>query len=159
MDADRLFIPKGNHNNTNHTHLPIHICKLVHHHNHIHKQNRPDPQIITLNNHINKQIHKHKTNTWKQHLDKIDHKHNPHTLLGTIAQLSNKKQPTQQNRNIRFKTETAITDIDQAKAFNKQFTNVTPYTRRRRGVDKISDYFVFLKIMLESNVRSKYKPY
>ena len=109
LDANSLFIPKENHNSTNHTHLPMHICKLIHHHNHIHKQNRLDPQIITLNNHINKQIHKHKTNTWKQHLDKIDHKHNPHSQWGTIAKLSNKKQPTQQNRNIHFGTKTAIT--------------------------------------------------
>ena len=28
--------------------------------------------IITLNNHISKQIHEHKTNSWKQHLDKIN---------------------------------------------------------------------------------------
>ena len=113
-DADRLFIPKGNHNSTNHTHLPMHICKFIHHCNHIRNQ------IITLNNHINKQIHKHKTNTWKQQ------KHNSHSLWGTIAQLSNKKQPTQQNRSISFRTKTAITDIDKAKAFNKQFTNITP---------------------------------
>ena len=42
--------------------------------------------MITLNNHINKQIHEHKTNTWKQHRDKIDHKHNPHSLWGTAKQ-------------------------------------------------------------------------
>ena len=53
------------------------------------KQNRSDPQIITLSNHINKQIHEQKTNSWKQHLDKIDHKHDPHSLWGTIAKLSN----------------------------------------------------------------------
>ena len=80
LDADRLFILKGNHNSTNHSHLPMHICKLIHHHNHIRKQNRSNLQIITLNNHINKQIHENKTNPWKQHVDKIDHKHNPHSL-------------------------------------------------------------------------------
>ena len=99
--------------------------------NHTHKQNRSYPQIITLNNHINKQIHEHKTNTWKQHLDKIDHKHNPHFLWGTIAKLSNKKQPTQQSRSIRFGTKTAITDIDKAKAFDKKFANVTPYSTNK----------------------------
>ena len=109
----------------------MHIHKLIHHHNHIYKQNRSDPQIITLNNHINKQIHEHKTNTWKQHLDKIDHKHNPHSLLGTIAKLSNKKQPIQQNKSICFRTKTAITDIDKVKPFNKQFTNVTPYSTNK----------------------------
>ena len=71
--------------------------------------------MITLNNHINKQIHEHKTNTWKQHLDKIDHKHNPNSLWSTIAKLSNKKQPTQQNRSICFRTKAAITDIDKQK--------------------------------------------
>ena len=91
LEADRLFIPKGDHNSTNHTHSLMHICKLIHHCNHICKQNRSDPHIITFNNHINKQIHEHKTNTWKQYLDKIDHKHNPHSLWGTIAKLSNKK--------------------------------------------------------------------
>ena len=96
----------------------MHTHKLIVHCNHIHKQNRSDPQIITLNNHINKQIHKHKTNAWKQHLDKIDHKHNPHSLWGTIAKLSNKKQLTKQNRSIHFKAKTTIIDID--KAFNKQ---------------------------------------
>ena len=69
-------IPKGNQNNTNHTLLPMHICKLIHCHNHICKKNKSDPQIITLNNHINKQIHEHKTNTRKEYLDKIDHNHN-----------------------------------------------------------------------------------
>ena len=48
LDANRLFIPKGSHNSINHTHLFMHIYKLFYHHNHIHKQNRPDPQIITL---------------------------------------------------------------------------------------------------------------
>ena len=65
-----------NQNSSNYTHLPMHICKLIHHCNCIHKQNRSGPQIITLNNYIKKQIHGHKTNTWKQHFDKIDHKHN-----------------------------------------------------------------------------------
>ena len=66
LNADRLFIPKGNHNSTNHIHLPMHIRKLIHHFancNLIRKQNRSDPQIITLNNHINKQIHEDKINT------------------------------------------------------------------------------------------------
>ena len=56
LDANRIFIPKRNHNSTNHTHLPMHIHKPILHRNHICKQNRSDPQIITLNNHINKQI-------------------------------------------------------------------------------------------------------
>ena len=63
--------------------------------------------------------------------NKIDHKHNPHFLWGTIAKLSNKKPPTQQNRSIRFGTKTAVTDIDKAKAFNKQFTNVTLYSTNK----------------------------
>ena len=46
MDADKLFRPKGNQNITNHTHLPMHIRK----------QNRSDPQIITLNNRINERV-------------------------------------------------------------------------------------------------------
>ena len=81
-----------------------------------------------LNNQINKQIHERKTKTWKQHLDKIDHKHNPRSLWGTITKLSKQKPPTKQSKSIRF--ETAITDIDKAKAFNKQFTNVTPYSTK-----------------------------
>ena len=109
----------------------MHIRKLIHHRNHICKQNRSDPRIITLNNYINKQIHEHKTNTWKQHFDKIDHKQNPHSMWGTIAKLSNKKPPTQQNRSIRFQTKTAITATDKAKAFNKQFTHVTPYSTNK----------------------------
>ena len=36
--------------------------------------------------------------------------------------ITNKKPPTQQNRSICFHTKIAITDIDKAKAFNKQFT-------------------------------------
>ena len=117
LDADRLFILKENHNSTNYTHLPMHIRKLIHHRNHICKQNRSDPQIITLNNHINKQIHDDKTNTWKQHLDKIDRKHNPHSLWATITKLFNKKHATEQKHS--FRTKTAITDIDKSKAFNK----------------------------------------
>ena len=74
---------------------------------------------------MSKQIHEHKTNTWKQHLDNIDYIHNTHFLWGTIAKLFNKKPPTQQNRSIIFKTISAITDIDKVKAFNKQFTNIT----------------------------------
>ena len=38
LGADGLFIPKGNYN-TYHTQLPMHICKLIQHHNRIHKQN------------------------------------------------------------------------------------------------------------------------
>ena len=68
--------------------------------------------------------YEHKTNVWKQHLDKSDHKYNLHSLWGTIAKLSNKKPPTQQNKSICFETKTAITDIDKAKAFNKLLTNV-----------------------------------
>ena len=63
LNADRLFNPEESHNNTNHIHLLMHIHRFIHHYNHIPKQNRSDPQIITLNNHINKQIHEHKTNT------------------------------------------------------------------------------------------------
>ena len=48
------------------TTIPMHIRKLMHHRNHIRKQNISDAQIITLNNYINKQIHKH-----KKHLKKI----------------------------------------------------------------------------------------
>ena len=93
----------------------MYIRKLIHHRNHFRKQNRSDPRIITLNNHINKH---------EQQLDKIDHKHNLYSLWDTMAKLSNKKPPTQQNRSICFGTN----DIDKAKALNKQFTNVTPYT-------------------------------
>ena len=82
-------------NSKNHTHLPMHIQKRIHHCNHISKQNKLEPQIITLNNHINKQIHKHKTNTWKQHLDKIGHKHNQHCVWDTMAKLSHKNLSTQ----------------------------------------------------------------
>ena len=48
-----------------------------------------------------------------------------------IAKLSNKKLPTQWNRSIHSRTKTAITDIDKAKAFNKQFTNITPYSTNK----------------------------
>ena len=131
LNADRLFIPKGNYNSSSHIHLPMYrpICKLIHHGNHICQQSRLDPQIITLNNYINKQIHEHKTNTWKQHLDKIDHKPNSHSLWATIAKLSNKKPPAHQNRSICFRTKTAITDMTEQKYLNKQFTNVTPYSK------------------------------
>ena len=37
LDADRLLIPKKNHNIINHTHLSMHIRKLIHHRNHIRK--------------------------------------------------------------------------------------------------------------------------
>ena len=128
----------------------MHIRKFIHHRNHIPKQNRSDPQIITLNNHINKQIHEHKTNTRKHHLDKFDHKHNLHYLSGTIAKLSNKKQLTQQNRNIRFGTKTVISDIDKAKAFNKQFTNITPYSTNKinRHIDHTIKNFPTKEIRL-----------
>ena len=36
--------------------------------------------------------------------------------------ITKKNPPTQQNRNICFRTKITITDIDKAKAFNKQFT-------------------------------------
>ena len=36
--------------------------------------------------------------------------------------ITNKTPPTQQNRSICFQTKIAVTDIDKAKAFNKQFT-------------------------------------
>ena len=62
LNADRLFIPKGNQKSTNHTHLVMPICKLIYHCNHICKQNISYPQIITLNNHINRQIQKYETN-------------------------------------------------------------------------------------------------
>ena len=96
----------------------MHICKLIHHHSHICKQKTSDSQSIT----VNKQMHEHKTNTWKQHLDEIGHRHHPHSLWGTIAKLSNKKIPTEQNRSIHFGTKTTITDIDKA----KHFMNITP---------------------------------
>ena len=117
----------------------MHICKLIHYRNHIRKQNRSDTQNITLNIHINKQIHEHKTNTWKQHLDKI----NPntiHTPCGALQQnYPTKKPPTQQNRSICFGTKTVITDKDKVKAFNKQFTNVTLYSTNKinRHIDHI----------------------
>ena len=91
LNTNKLFIPKGNHSSINHTHLPMYIHKLFHHCKHVWKENRSDPQIITLNNNINKQIHEHKTNTWKQHLDKIDHKHNPHSLWGTSSKAIKQK--------------------------------------------------------------------
>ena len=37
----------------------------------------------------------------------------------------------QHNRSICFRTKTAITDIDKAAAFNKQFTNVIPYSTNK----------------------------
>ena len=101
LDANRLFIPKGNHNSTNHTHpcistsLSIIITIFTNKTDQTHKS-------LLLNNHINKQRHEHKTNNWKQNLYKIDHKHNPHSLWGTIAKLSNKKTPRRQNRSICF---------------------------------------------------------
>ena len=64
------------------------------------KQIRPTNHY-TLNNHVNNQIHEHKTKN--KHLDKIALKHNPHSLWGIIAMLSNKKQPTQQNKSIQLK--------------------------------------------------------
>ena len=36
--------------------------------------------------------------------------------------ITNKIPPTQQNRSICFRTKIVITDIDNAKVFNKQFT-------------------------------------
>ena len=85
----------------------------------MYKQNKSDPQIITLNNYINKQTHEHKANTWKQLLNKIDHKNNPYSLWGTIAKLSNKKPSIKQNRSIWFRTETVIRDINKGKTFKK----------------------------------------
>ena len=57
--------------------------------------------------------------------------------LETIAKLSNKKSPTQPNRSISLKTKTAITEIKQAKAFNKQITNVTYSTYK---INKYTDH-------------------
>ena len=48
--------------------------KLIQHHNYICKQNRSDPEIITLTITYNKYLNT-KRNIQKQHLDKIDHKH------------------------------------------------------------------------------------
>ena len=88
--------------------------------------NKSDSQIFVLHRFIKKEIHEHKTNTWKQHLDKSDHKHNPQSRWGTIAKLSNKKLLTQQNTSICFRTKTAIIKIDKAKAFDKHFMKITP---------------------------------
>ena len=53
------------------------------------------PQIFTLNNYINKKIHKHKTNTWKQQ-DKIYLKHNltslPQQIYPTKSYTQNKRK-------------------------------------------------------------------
>ena len=100
---NRLFICKGNHSSINHTHLPMHIHKLIHYCSQLCKQNRSDPQIITLNNHINKQIHEHKT-LGNNILTKLIANTIHTSLWGTITKLSNKKPPTQQNRSIYFKT-------------------------------------------------------
>ena len=106
----------------------MHIHKVIHHSNHICKQNRLDTAIISLNNHINKQIHKQKTLKWKQHLDKFDYEHNLHSMWGTIAKPFNKNPPTKQNRRIPFETKTTMAGIDKLKVLNKQFINVTPYS-------------------------------
>ena len=66
-----------------------------------------------------KQIHKYKTNTLKQHLYQ---KHNSHFLWGTIAKLSKKETATIRKSSIHFRTKTAFTNINKAKAFNKKFT-------------------------------------
>ena len=50
------------------------------------------------------------------------------SLWSTIAKLSKKELPAQQNRSIHFKIEKDITDIDKAKASNEQFMNVTLYS-------------------------------
>ena len=84
FNVDKLFIPKENHKSINCIHLPMHICKLIHHCYHVHKQNRSDPQIFTLNNHI------HTKNT----LTKLITNTYSYLLLGTIAKPYNKKPPT-----------------------------------------------------------------
>ena len=53
--------------------------------------------------------------------DKTDHKHNPHSMCGPIKNHQHNKQ-----KHLLWKT--AITDMDKAKPFNKQFTNITPYS-------------------------------
>ena len=85
----------------------MHVHKLNHHRNNNHKQNRSDPQIMTLNNQKNKQIYEHKTNIWKQNLYKIDHKHCLPSFWGTIAKLSNKKH-------LHNKTEAFTPELKQA---------------------------------------------
>ena len=109
----------------------MHIHKVIHHSNHICKQNRLDTAIISLNNHINKQIHKQKTLKWKQHLDKFNYEHNLHSMWGTIAKPFNKNPPTKQNRRIPFETKTTMAGIDKIKVLNKQFMNVTPYSTNK----------------------------
>ena len=55
--------------------------------------------------------------------------------MGHHSKAIQQKPPTQQNRSIYFGTKTAITDIDQVKAFNKQFRNITRYS-----INKINRY-------------------
>ena len=45
---------------------------------------------------------------------------------------TNKTPPTQQNKSICFRTKIVITDIDKAKAFNKQFTT-SPYIAQTKS--------------------------
>ena len=52
-------------------------------------------------------------------------------LVGYHSKTIQQKTPTQQNGGICFRTETAITDIDKAKAFNKQFMNITLYNTNK----------------------------
>ena len=108
----------------------MHIHKLVHHRNHIREQNRSDPRIITLNNHINKQIYEHKTKPGNNILTKLI-TNTIHLRVEHHSKTIKQKTLTQQNRSIRFGTKTAIPDIDKAKAFNKQSTNVTLYSTKK----------------------------
>ena len=58
-------------------------------------------------------------------------------LVGHLSKTIQEKTPTQHNRCIRFGTKAATIDIDKAKALNKHFTNVTPYStnKMKRHID------------------------
>ena len=138
LSADKHYIPKGKIPKNSQL-LPDNIRSQIKIRDDLRKQNPKDPNIKTLNEEIAQLVCTHKSNIWKQKLEENwDHKQNTHVLWKTINNLANKKTVAQPNRTITFNNTTYTTPKQIAKAFNKQFVNVTKHTTKpnNRMIDK-----------------------
>ncbi|MGK2940486.1 MAG: reverse transcriptase domain-containing protein [Immundisolibacter sp.] len=138
LNADKHHIPKGKIPKNSQL-LPDNIRTKINIRDDLRKQNPKDSNIKTLNEEISQLICTHKSNIWRQKLDENwDHKQNTHILWKTIDNLANKKTSAQPNRAITFNNKIHTTPKQIAKAFNKQFINVTKHTTKpqNRKIDK-----------------------
>ena len=112
---------------------------MINKRNEIRKNNNKDAKIKDLNDEINQAIQNHSTNLWKEKLDKNwNHKQNSHIFWNTLNTLQNKRPKQEPNRTISFNKTDKITAKSKAKAFNKQFVNITKHSSNKtnRKIDK-----------------------